>query len=126
MDHWGGALATSPALGALLTGAGLGLAGLPPAGTFPSEWLTLAGGFASRHRLPAFVALGTLVVVFMGLAYHWTRMVLGPRRERFEDRLPRASRAPLWLLLALLVVLGVWLPAPLRSLVEQASRVVRP
>lgn len=126
MDHFTGVLEASPALGALLAVAGLGLVGLPPAGTFVSEWLALAGGFASGHGVAARVALASLVVVFLGLAFHWSRMLLGRPREDFADPLPPGSHAPLWLLAGALVVLGVYLPAPIRALVEQASRVVRP
>src|SRR5262249_44611977 len=46
LDHWSGILAADRGLGTLLLVAGAGVAGLPPAGTFVSEWLSLAGGFA--------------------------------------------------------------------------------
>jgi len=126
MDHFSGVLESSPALGTLLVVAGIGLVGLPPAGTFVSEWLALAGGFASSHGVAARVALGALVVVFLGLTFHWSRMVLGRPREGFADPLPAGSHAPMWVLAGVLVVLGVYLPAPVRALIEQASQVVRP
>ena len=126
LDHWTGVLAVNPALGALFVGAGLGLAGLPPAGTFVSEWLALIGGFSSPRRTYAILALVTFAVVFAGLAFHWTRVALGRPRPNWNDRLAPASRVPLWSLLALLVLFGVWLPAPVRALVELAARVVRP
>jgi hydrogenase-4 component F len=126
MDHFGGALEASPALGTMLVIAGLGLVGLPPAATFVSEWLTLAGGFASGHGTAARVALLALVVVFLGLTFHWSRMALGRPREGLRDPLPAGSHAPLWLLAGTLLVLGVYLPAPVRALIEQAARVVRP
>lgn len=126
MDHFAGVLEASPALGALLAVAGIGLVGLPPAGTFVSEWLALAGGFASRHGAAARVALGALVVAFLGLTFHWSRMVLGRPREDFADPLPAGSRAPLWALAGALVVLGVFLPAPVRALIELAAKAVHP
>ncbi len=126
MDQWGGVIAASPALGALFVGAGIGLAGLPPAATFVSEWLALTGGFSGHARGTAIVALCAFVAVFAGLAFHWTRMALGRPRARFHDTMPAASHAPMWALLALLVLFGLWLPAPVRALVEQAARVVRP
>ncbi|MCC6350290.1 MAG: hydrogenase 4 subunit F [Candidatus Eisenbacteria bacterium] len=126
MDHVPGVLTASPALGALLFVAGIGLVGMPPAATFVSEWLALAGGFASRHGAGARVALVALVVAFLGLAFHWTRMLLGRPREDFADPLPAASHAPMWALAGALLVLGVFLPAPLRALIEQATKVVRP
>jgi hydrogenase-4 component F len=126
LDHWPGVLLASPALGVLFVGAGLGLAGLPPAATFSSEWLALAGGFATPRRGAAILALIAFVVAFAGIAFHWTRVALGRPRPEFEDRMPASSRAPLWALLALLVLFGVWLPAPVRTLIEQAAGVLRP
>lgn len=126
MDHFGGVLAMSPALGTLLAIAGIGLVGLPPAGTFVSEWLALAGGFASRHGEAARIALLALVTVFLGLTFHWSRMVLGRPRENFRDPLPAAAHLPLWLLAGAVLLCGVFLPAPVRALIEQAAQVVRP
>ena len=126
LDHFSGVLEASPALGTLLLVAGLGLVGLPPAGTFVSEWLALAGGFASSQGVAARIALVALVIVFLGLTFHWSRMVLGKPREGFADPLPAGSHAPMWMLAGALVLLGVFLPAPVRTLIEQASRVVRP
>jgi hydrogenase-4 component F len=124
MDHWSGVLAASPALGTLFVGAGLGLAGLPPTGTFVSEWLALAGGFAGPRTGYAVVALVTFAMVFAGLAFHWTRVALGHKRQRWNDPIAPVSRVPLWILLGLLVLFGLWLPAPVRALVEQAAKVV--
>jgi hydrogenase-4 component F len=126
MDQWSGVLAANPALGTLFVGAGLGLAGLPPTGTFVSEWLTLVGGIAGPRRTYAILALVTFAVVFAGLAFHWTRVVMGRARARWQDRIAPASRVPLWALLGLLVLFGLWLPAPVRALVDQAAKVVNP
>jgi hydrogenase-4 component F len=126
MDHFGGILEASPALGTLLLVAGLGLVGLPPAGTFVSEWLALAGGFASSHGTAARLALLALVIVFLGLTFHWSRMVVGRPREDFKDPLPAGSHVPLWCLAGTVVVLGLYLPSPVRALIEQAALVVRP
>ncbi len=126
MDQWGGTLAASPAIGTLFVGAGLGLAGLPPSGTFVSEWLTLAGGLGSPRRAAAITALAVFAIVFVGLSFHWTRVALGARRARCNDRMPATSHRPLWALLAVLVLFGLWLPAPVRALVEQAAKVVLP
>jgi hydrogenase-4 component F len=126
MDQWGGVLAASPALGVLFLGAGIGIAGLPPAGTFVSEWIALTGGFAGPHHTSALIALVAFVAVFAGLAFHWSRVALGRARPRYSDRIPVASRVSMWVLLALLVLFGLWLPSPVRALVEQAAKVVRP
>ena len=126
MDQWSGVLAAGPAMGVLFLGAGLGVGGLPPAGTFVSEWIALTGGLAGAHRTFAVIALIALVAVFAGLVFHWSRMALGRARSGYADAMPAASRLPLWVLLGLLVLFGLWLPSPVRTLVEQAALVVRP
>ncbi len=126
LDHCTGVLTADRSLGTLLVVAGAGVAGLPPAGTFVSEWLALAGGFAGPRPVFAFVALAALAAGFLGIAFHWTRMVMGKPRESFRDPMPRHSRGPLWVLAVLLVTLGVWLPTPVRALLESAMTSVRP
>ena len=126
LDHGSGVFAADRGLGTLLLVAGAGVAGLPPAGTFVSEWLALAGGFAGPRPAYAFAALAALASGFAGIAFHWSRMVMGKPREGFADPLPRSARVPMWSLAVLLVMLGVWLPAPLRALLESAMRSVRP
>lgn len=126
MDHYAGLLDADPRLGTLVVVAGLGLAGLPPLGTFASEWMTLAGGFASRHAGAAIVALIGLTLVFIALAYHFSHIVLGRAREGFVDALPARTRVPMALLAASAILLGVWLPTPVRDLIEHAMRSIRP
>jgi hydrogenase-4 component F len=126
LDHCTGVLAADRSLGTLLIVAGTGVAGLPPAGTFVSEWLALAGGFAGPRPAFAIIALAALAVGFLGIAFHWTRMVMGKPRETFKDPMPHSARTPLWVLAVVLVTLGVWLPAPLRALLESAMTSVRP
>lgn len=126
MDHASGVLAASPRLGVMLLVAALGLTGLPPAATFVSEWLALAGGFATGRSAAAIVALVALVLAFLGVTFHVSLMLLGTPREGFADPLPRRTYAPLAVLAGLTLVLGLWLPSPLRALVEQASRVLLP
>ena len=126
LDHCTGVLAADRGLGTLLVVAGAGVAGLPPAGTFVSEWLALAGGFAGPRPVFAMIALASLTAGFIGIIFHWTRMVMGRPRETFKDPLPRSTRLPLWVLAVLLVTLGVWLPAPVRALLESAMGSIRP
>ncbi len=126
MDHWSGALEAAPSLGVLLAGGGIALMGLPPAGTFLSEWFILMAGFASTHHAVAVGALVALVFAFIGLSYHWTRMLLGRPRAGFADALPARAQAPMYILLAVVLVLGFALPQPLRALIEHAAGVLRP
>jgi hydrogenase-4 component F len=125
MDRWSGVASSSPSLGALFVLAGVALAGLPPAALFLSEWMVLIGGLQVRRIAAVVTALTLLAVVFAALAFHWTRMALGKPRADFRDRLPADSHRPLWLLAAALLVLGVWLPAPLQRLLGQAAAVLK-
>ncbi len=126
MDHWSGVLVASPRLGVLLAGAGIGLMGLPPAGTFVTEWLAITGGL--RGPRPGFAVAGlvALIAAFAGLAFHWTHMLLGKPRRPIVDPLPGDSLRPLALLLALVMLFGAWIPGPVRQLAERAAEVLKP
>lgn len=126
MDHYSGLIDADPRLGTLVVLAGLGLAGLPPMGTFASEWMVLAGGVASRHAAATVVALAALAIVFVALAYHFSRIALGNARPGFADPLPARTRVPLAALAGAAVLLGVWLPTPVRALIEHAMRSIQP
>jgi hydrogenase-4 component F len=129
MDRWAGAMAVAPATGALFVVAGLGLAALPPAATFLSEWLAVLGGLNAGHPGVVFASVALLAFAFVGFAYHWTRVLLGkPHESPTSARAAAPARAPhaAWALAALLLLLGAWIPEPLRRLVEQAAAVIRP
>ena len=126
MDRWSGVIESSAPLGALFAVAGVALAGLPPAALFLSEWMVLIGGLRAGKIAAAIAALVMLAVVFAALAFHWTRMALGKPRDGFRDPLPPDSHRPLWLLAVTLLVLGMWLPAPLHRLLSQAAVVIKP
>ena len=126
MDRWSGVIESSPPLGFLFAVAGVALAGLPPAALFLSEWMVLVGGLQAGKVAAVALALALLATVFAALAFHWTRMALGRPRADFRDPLPADSHRPLWLLAGALVVLGVWLPEPVRRLLSQAAAVIKP
>ncbi|MEO5988682.1 MAG: proton-conducting transporter membrane subunit [Candidatus Eisenbacteria bacterium] len=125
MGHFSGLIEADPRLATLLVFAGLGLVGLPPMGTFASEWMTLAGGFASRRAGATIVALVALTLVFTAITHRFSRIILGKARERFADPLPARTRVPLVALAGAAIVLGVWLPTPVRALIEHAMLSIR-
>lgn len=126
-DHWGGAIAADRAAGALFVIAGVAIAGLPPTVMFLSQWLVALGGFRSGHVTVTVLALALQGIVFAGLAFHWTRVALGPPAKTTADAPPPAGGlAPQWALAATLILLGAWIPPALRRLLEQAAAVVQP
>jgi hydrogenase-4 component F len=126
-EEVGGALRLVPASGALFLLAFLALAGTPPFGPFLSE-LAILTGAVERGRFAVAVAfLVLLVVVFVGMGATVLAVVQGEppeaaRATRFRDRF--GNTAPIAALVALLLVLGIFVPAPLRDLVAAAAAFV--
>jgi hydrogenase-4 component F len=106
-----GLTTSHPALGWGLVLAVVALSGLPPFGIFMSEFLVVTSSFARQPLLALpfvlglLVALGALILRLSGLAF-------GPPTG--ETHIPvRSTLLPLWAHLALVLVAGLYLPAPL-------------
>ncbi|MFN4087565.1 MAG: hydrogenase 4 subunit F [Alphaproteobacteria bacterium] len=110
LDAIRGLGSTHPTLALGLAVAVLTIAGMPPFGIFMSEFLVVSSTFAREPLLAAPLVLG-LMVAFGALAMRLHGMVFG---EPSPGAAPvEASYVPLFAHLALVVVAGVWLPAPL-------------
>jgi hydrogenase-4 component F len=123
-DIKGGVLRAMPLTGVIFFMAMLAIIGMPPFALFQSEFLILRAAFDGGHLLVGvlFVLFG--VGIFAGILLHATGMILGPRGDA-----PVAGRRPwrnasLLALVAVLVVIGFWVPAPLFELIRGAARVV--
>jgi hydrogenase-4 component F len=113
-----------PVTGPLWLAGFFAISGIPPFGLFWSEWLMLRAALGSGAWLAGVLYLLFLLVVVISMASIAVRMVQGglpperrnqPLRERALAVLPPAVLA----LCALL--LGLYLPAFLRSALEQAA-----
>ncbi|MCP5150110.1 MAG: hydrogenase 4 subunit F [Ectothiorhodospiraceae bacterium] len=106
----GGLTVTHPWLGWGLVAGVVAIAGLPPLGVFTSEFLLVSSTFAREPLLAValvlglLLALGALLRALGGLAF-------GEPRGRVVPA--EASYVPLYAHLALVLVAGVYLPAPL-------------
>jgi len=106
----GGLTETHPWLGWTLVIGVVAIAGLPPFGIFMSEFLVLSSTFARAPLLALalvfglLIALGALLLRLNGLAFGDARGGTAP---------VSASYAPLFAHLALVFVLGIYLPSPL-------------
>ncbi len=120
-----GLLKTMPLAGGLFLAGILGLLGLPPFGLFLSEFLLIRAGFAAGYpRLTGFVLLMVLLI-FISLLGHVSRMLYGsPPEAIHRGDLPAARYVPIALSLAILVILGLVIPGPLASLLRSAVEVV--
>ena len=120
-----GLLKTMPWTGALFAAGLMFLIGLPPGGVFITEFALFRAGFALKYSWLMAVALALLVVVFVSFINHLNTMLYGePSMEEINTERPleRFSwRLALLLVnIAVLVTLGLTLPAPLATLINQS------
>ncbi|HTX06549.1 MAG TPA: proton-conducting transporter membrane subunit [Steroidobacteraceae bacterium] len=129
-----GLVRASPAAAAALLLGGLAIAGAPPLPIFMSELAILRAGLAAgRYVVVGLLAL-FIVVAFFGILMHLNGMVFGrypPAADAALDpaphegaavlRLPRTCTLMLVLAGALMLLLGLVLPSPLRALLQLAA-----
>ena len=128
-----GVIKTMPVTGAFLLVGGLAIAGMPPFNIFLSEFLVLTSGFGTGQFLAASLMILLLVVVFAGFLRHLVPMVFGspkgPGRAITADSRPGEYSAgklailPMAILVALVIVLGFYVPQPLQTLIRDAVQV---
>jgi len=120
-----GSLSVLPLSSALFLVGFLAITGSPPFGPFLSEFTMLRGMVEEGHYLLAGVVLLLLAMVFVGMSSTVLPATMGPPLEKppdadaFRDSF-LTTASPL-VLLAVVLCLGVWLPAPLRDLFTQAA-----
>ena len=126
-----GLLRTSPIAGAALLFGGLAIAGAPPFSIFLSELLIFKAGLSEgRYLVIALLAL-FVAIAFFGILLHINRMVFGNPREmpldksgenlHRVDRLPVSCVVALVLAAALVLFFGLYLPAPVHTLLRMAA-----
>jgi hydrogenase-4 component F len=103
----------------------LAITGSPPFGPFMSEFIILRGIFSGGNLLLGISFIGFLAIIFIGMSSTVLTVVLGPSME--QETSPDAVHetfmtvfSPL-LLLATVLVLGLYVPEPLRVLFQEAA-----
>jgi hydrogenase-4 component F len=120
----GGLWHALPVSGPVFLLAALAVTGTPPFSLFQSEFLILRAGFAAQHVAWTVVFVAMLVAIFGGFFYHVSQLVLGPPGGPAGTESCRWKTYPAVGLAAIVLLLGLWLPAPIYSLVEGASRIL--
>jgi len=121
----GGLLKTSRLAGVGLLVAVLALAGTPPSSTFMSELWIARDGIAGGHIAAVVAFLLGAAVIFVVLLRPILGMAWAPAREGQPTVRARAVDWPLIALpLALMVVLGLWMPAVLSDALTRAAAVL--
>ncbi|MEO8332062.1 MAG: hydrogenase 4 subunit F [Gallionella sp.] len=121
MEHIRGLIKTSPTVGWGLALGTLAILGMPPFGVFTSEFLILT---TAMHTYPwtmpfLLIALG---VAFASIFGQMQRMVFG---ETTGERLPHPpALIPVFVHLALVLMLGLYIPPYLASWYRQAAALI--
>lgn len=120
-----GIISVAPVTGVLFAAGCLALAGFPPFAMFVSEMFMVLAGVAAQVWWAVALVLVALVVVIMALVRMITGSTLGrPPADVKRGDVPALALAPEVVLLVLVVLLGVALPGPLASSIEEASAIV--
>lgn len=123
-----GLLAISPFTGVLWVAGFLAICGVPPFGTFVSEFSILTGLGEARHWTALGLALLALALVFVGMSRIVISMAFGnpPGESAPYDNYPifKEELAPPVLLGLSALLLGLYLPTSLTRLIGEAVAVM--
>ncbi len=121
MDNIRGLITTSPLIGWGLVLGSLAILGMPPFGVFASEFLILTTAMREQPWATPFLLLA-LGVAFAAVFSKVQPMVFG---ETTAKRLPaRPAMVPVFVHLALVLMLGLWIPPVLAEWYRQAARLI--
>jgi hydrogenase-4 component F len=119
-----GALRRTPWSGALFLAAFLAITGSPPFGPFVSEFLIVSAAFVGKNYWTGGLFLLFLALIFIGMASTVLPVVLG-RLPKEMEKTPYRDTAhtvlPPLFLMGLVLMLGLWIPAPLQDLLQEAA-----
>jgi hydrogenase-4 component F len=121
MDGIRGLITISPLIGWALVLGTLAILGMPPFGVFASEFLILTTAMREQPWASPFLLLA-LGVAFAAVFSKVQPMVFG---ETTAKRLPeRPAMVPVFVHLALVLMLGLWIPPVLAEWYRQAARLI--
>lgn len=120
-----GILITMPTTGIILLLGFLAICGIPPFGMFITEFNILSAGIV-KYPFIIIAILIALTLIFIGFLKNIVKMTLSQN----EDELPRGEISYLTIvppifLLCLLIILGVFLPEPLKMLITSAADLIK-
>ncbi len=126
-DDVRGAIRRLPVSGSLFLAGFLAITGSPPGGPFISEFTILNGTISSGKFVVAGLFLMLLAIVFVGMGATVLRVVQGTPSAQaaatdYHDH-PQVI-VPILVFLGLVLLLGVYIPPPLESLLRNAAAFV--
>jgi hydrogenase-4 component F len=124
-----GLLAAVPFTGGALLLGSFAVLGSPPFGLFLSEFTIVRAGFATASPVLPLLLLGLLAVAFIAFARITTGMATGespaPPNPYHGRAAAWAGVAPLAAGLVILLVLGLWIPAGLNTVIMHSMAAIR-
>ena len=124
LDEVSGAISRLPISGSLFLVGFFAITGSPPFGPFVSEFTIVNAAIGGGHAVAGTLLLVLLGIVFIGMGSTVLSAVQGrpgtaSAGTPYKDDLART--APILVAAALVLLLGLWLPEPLVSLLERAA-----
>jgi hydrogenase-4 component F len=123
-DNVQGALQRVPVSGVLFLAGFLAITGSPPFGPFVSEFIIVNAAMSSGQFLAGGLFLLLLAIVFVGMGATVLTVVQGNPPENLADNGYRDTvgmAGPAVLFMALVLLMGVYVPPPLASLLHEAA-----
>ncbi len=129
-DDVRGVIEVAPFTGVMVLLGALAITGVPPFGIFRSELLIVTGGFSRSSFALAGVLVVFANVAFVGVYQVFHRMVISRsdpehgNRERLRAPEQPLMAAAMLVSLAVVLILGLWIPGPLNRLLHAAVTVI--
>lgn len=113
----------SPFAGSVLLLGSLAIAGAPPFPIFLSEFSILSAGLKSGHNAAVIVLAVLIVIAFVAIFLQVNSMLFGePGPAATPVLAPRSCRTAILIAAVPVVILGVYIPGPVHSLMALAAQ----
>jgi hydrogenase-4 component F len=113
----------SPFAGGALLFCALAIAGAPPFPIFLSEFSILSTGIRAGHNTAVAILAILIVVAFVAIMLHVNSMLFGkPELASTAEAVPWSCRTAVLVAALPVAVLGVYIPAPIHSLLQLAAQ----
>lgn len=120
-----GAFRVAPVTALLLLAGTFALIGSPPFGIFTSELTILTAGFASNAAWASIAMLALVALIFARFLWPVTSMVFGtPSGTAASRPIDIGATVVMAVSLAIVLLLGLFMPATLHDLVAQSARLL--
>lgn len=117
-----GLVRSSPVAAIALLAGGFAIAGAPPFAVFVSEFVILKAGIASGQYLVVGLLAALVVIAFCAVMLHVNQMAFGAAESDTRAvAVPRSCKLTLLLAGIPLIVIGIYVPAPLHDLLKAAA-----